>query len=584
MAFADTREFAYWLDQSGNNNDWTSNNLTESDVVVDSPTNNFATLNPLSRNTTYVGTLYEGNLRQTNAGGSLATMSMISGKWYWEFYCEQGTNWIDAGMIDDAEANTGSVPSAAHPTHGVQWNSNSGIVYKDGTSVATYSTWTSGDIIGFAYDQSTESITFYKNGTSQGSVTASTPVGAYTPKMANPNGVGYMRANFGQDSSFAGSVTAQGNTDSNEIGDFYYTPPSGYLALCTANLPDPDVIPTEHFNTVLWTGDGSSSRAITGVGFQPDFVWEKSRSDGDTHNLVDAVRGTTKYLYSALTNAEVTDTDRLLSFDSDGFTIGSDLSWNDSTPHNYVAWNWKANGSGVSNTDGTITSTVSANQDAGFSIVSYTGTGSSATVGHGLSTAPDMIITKSRDSTDQWIVQVPDHLSTDYGLRLQSNIGQQNDSGNIDDPTNTNIILPSGWGGNNTSGTKYIAYCFHSVDGFSKVGSYTGNQNNDGPFVYTGFRPEFIMLKNADTSDDGTDDWVIRDTTRDETNWDGNPSGYTLSPNDSGVEGNHASAYPVDILSNGFKIRNNAATYNWNNDTLIYIAFAETPFKYANAR
>ena len=576
MAFADTREYGFWLDQSGNNNDWEipEGNLDENDISVDSPTNNFATLNPLSRNHTYVGTLYEGNLRQTNAGGSLATMSMPSGKWYWECFCEQGTNWIVAGIIDDVEANTGSVPGAANPTHGVQWNSNSGYIYKDGTQVDTFSTWTTGDILGFAYDQSTLSITFYKNGVEEGSITASTPVGDYTHQMANPNGTGYMRVNFGQDSSFAGKVAAQGNQDSNDIGDFFYTPPTGYLALCTQNLPDPDVIPSKHFNTVIWSGDGTSSRGITGVGFQPDLVWGKNRSDPDSHNLVDAVRGTTKYLYGNAASTEVTDTDRLLSFDSDGFTIGSDLSWNDSNPHTYVAWNWKAGNGTSSNSDGSITSTVSVNSDAGFSIVSFTAGNQADTIGHGLSQTPNLIILKNRDNDYNWSVYHSTQGNTGRGV-LNNNDSWYDASSFWNDTSPSSSVFTIGshveFGG---STSNMIAYCFHSVDGFSKVGTYTGNGQTDGTFVYTGFRPAFVMVKSTTS----THDWVMEDNTR--SNY--NPADEYVIANDSQVESSNTYNM-TDFLSNGFKLRDTQNGMNGSN-TYIYIAFAENPFKHTNAR
>ena len=572
---------AIGTDSSPMGNDWTANNLSgTNDVVLDSPTNNFATLNPLSRNATYVGTLYEGNLRQTNGGGSISTFSMGSGKWYWEYCVEQGANFIVAGMIDDVEANTGSVPSVANPTHGVQWISSTGNINKDGTAVATYATWTTGDILGFAYDQSTQSITFYKNGSSQGSITASTPVGAYTPQMANPAGTGYMRANFGQDSSFAGNKTAQNNTDDNGYGDFYYPVPSGFLSLCSANLSEPAVVPGENFNTVLYTGNGST-QSITGVGFQPDFLWIKNRGDTASHGLQNAVTGADKQLRSNSNAAEEDTANNVTSFDSDGFSLGNNsdgVSTNENTK-SYVAWNWKAdNTSGSSNTDGSITSTVAANPDAGFSIVTFTGTGSTATVGHGLSSAPDMVIVKGRSVGDNWHV-LHDSTAVTSGAFLRLNATEPV-------ATNTNIwgsTLPTSSvftlgpdGGVNSNGGTFLAYCFHSVDGFSKFGSYTGNGSTDGPFVYTGFRPAFVIWKNASASTD----WHLRDTKMSPYN----VSDEGLFPNGSYAESTDPS-YAVDILSNGFKPRN--GTGAWNNAsgaTYIYMAFAEYPFKFSTAR
>ena len=264
MAFADTREYAYWLDQSGNNNDWTSNNLTESDISVDSPTNNFATWNPLNpvssqpMQESAVVTYSEGNLKTDAGNGStIGTMGANSGKWYYELLV---------------------IASGTH-TDGIGWfrdGTSEESIYRDGAtfqfngSGSSYgATWqTAGDIIGVALDLDNTTISFYKNGVSQGNAKTNLPVGTYIPVVYNRESGGLI-ANFGQDSSFAGNKTAQGNQDGNDIGDFYYTPPTGFLALCTSNLPDVAVIPSEHFNTVLYTGNGGTGNH-TGVGFQPD--------------------------------------------------------------------------------------------------------------------------------------------------------------------------------------------------------------------------------------------------------------------------------------------------------------------------
>jgi hypothetical protein len=336
---------------------------------------------------------------------------------------------------------------------------------------------------------------------------------------------------------------------------------------------------------VLYTATGNDNLAITGVGFQPDFTWIKSRSATYSHNVYDGVRGVSKRLQPNLTNAE-SSISGVKSFDADGFTLGNSTNdTNFTSGITYVAWNWKANGSGVSNTDGSITSTVSANTDAGFSIVSYTGTGSNLTVGHGLNEAPDMVIIKGRDFSDFWWVGHNDIGSgwtgTDYialnGTYSYGWDGNRNTWTGA--PTSTvvkigtdNII--------NRNGNDFIMYAFHSVDGFSKFGSYTGNGSTDGPFVYTGFRPAWIVTKRTDS----TSNWTIIDAKREGFNAsDGSSSTGNdgLDANNSGTEG---SADQLDILSNGWKRRDTSTSGNASGATYIYMAFAENPFKYANAR
>jgi hypothetical protein len=381
-----------------------------------------------------------------------------------------------------------------------------------------------------------------------------------------------MIANFGQDSSFASNKTAQGNQDSNDIGDFYYTPPSGYLALCTKNLPDVAVTPSEHFNTVLYTGN-ATARSITGVGFQPDWVWAKDRGVSNSHRLFDSVRGVTKQIHSNLTDAETIDLTSLTSFNSDGFSLGSSNGVNYNTEP-FVAWNWKANGSGSSNTDGTITSTVSANVDSGFSIVSYTGNGvDGATIGHGLSKAPEMVFVKSRTDAVGWFVYNHTIGNGKY-LALNSNSASNTDADTWNNTSPSSSVITFG-GQYQTvgDGKNLIAYCFHSVDGYSKVGSYTGNGSTDGTFVYTGFGVRWILIKNASSSGE----WMLFDNVRSTFN----PIDKELYANTSDTE---ATVDRGDLVSNGIKIRNTSASLNTSGNTYIYIAFAETPFKYSNAR
>jgi hypothetical protein len=591
MAFADKREYAYWLDQSGNNNDWTSNNLTESDVMVDSPTNNFATLNPLVKTTTV---LSEGNLKAayTTGGDSVAVSSFAltgTGKYYCEFL-NQVNNEGGVGIYADISDNLLWVGVNGEGSgHSMQYRFN-GLTYINGASNgASMAATSSGDIIGMAYDAGSGKFFLSRNGTfvanNAGNTgnpatganplfTIDSPYDAFFAFGMDATSGGVF--NFGQDSSFAGNKTAQGNQDGNSIGDFYYAPPTGFLALCTSNLPAVAVVPSENFNTVLWTGNDTDNRSITGVGFQPDFTWNKARNraGGDGFYLYDAVRGATKVLYSNATAAEATEGNALQAFESDGFQMGNDSNSNSSS-YNYVAWNWKANGSGSSNTAGSINSTVSANADAGFSIVSYTGNVTAgATVGHGLSKAPEMIITKSRAGTTGWLVGHNSLTNWTYSLALNTTgaTWSENPIWNSTAPSSTVFTLGSDTFGN--SANTRIAYCFHSVDGYSKVGSYTGNDAADGAFVYTGFTPKFILFKNIERAGQ---DWGIYDSVRHTYN----PLGDRLLANSSAAE--EANTDNIDFVSNGFKWRDNSYINNYT-ETYIYIAFAETPFKYSNAQ
>ena len=562
-------------DSSGNSNNWTPTNLAATDQMLDTPTNNFATFNPLQRNATNI-TVSEGNLKSVGSGGWQTigcTQAITGGKWYWEV-CNINAGLTLVGVVDTENQGALFRSSAFVGNLANSYGYYSGDGKKYNISSTAYgATWqTTGDIIGIAYDADIGSITFYKNNVSQG-VAFTGLTNNVTPAFSPHTGV-QLAANFGQDSSFAGNKTAQGNTDGNGIGDFYYTPPTGYLALCTQNLPDPAVIPSEHFNTVTYTGDGTSGRAIT-TGFQPDLTWTKERSTVRNHLVINSISGGNKHLKSNTTDLEYSNSQHIQSYTSTGYTIGNSLGINTNN-QTFVAWNWKANGTGVSNTDGTITSTVSANTDAGFSIVSYTGNATyGATVGHGLSLAPELVITKNRDVSQNWAVYNAFNGGHYYmyldDTRAASDYhGMWNDA----EPTNTVFELGS-HATSNGSGNSMIAYCFHSVDGYSKVGSYTGNGSTDGTFVYTGFRPAYVMVKPTSR----TGRWRIKDAARDVDN----VMDKRLAAEDSAAESTGSTEY-IDFLSNGFKARTSEGQWNGNGETNIYIAFAEHPFKHTNAR
>jgi hypothetical protein len=343
-------------------------------------------------------------------------------------------------------------------------------------------------------------------------------------------------------------------------------------------LPTPTIGATattlaeDYFGINLWTGNGTSQTLTNSGGFQPDLVWLKSRSSGTNfHNLFDVIRGATKHLFSNSTAAEGTNAQALTAFTSTGFSVGNDNDVNQSSG-TYVGWQWKAGGTGVTNTSGSITSTVSANTTSGFSVVTYTGTGSLATVGHGLGVAPYMVIVKRRDGVADWATW---HISIGTQV-LFLNLTNSPVSGtaqwNGTIPTSSVFTVNTSSGVNGSGGT-YVAYCFAPVASYSAFGQYTGNGSSDGPFVYTGMRPAYLLLKRTDS----TNSWIVYDTTRDTYN----VAGKELLPDSSAAE----ATYPIlDFLSNGFKIRNSAISVNSSGGTYIYMAFASNPFKYSIAR
>ena len=330
----------------------------------------------------------------------------------------------------------------------------------------------------------------------------------------------------------------------------------------------------------LYTGNGSTqtiSNAVNSVSFQPDLAWMKARVAG-SNNLVDSVRGVNKILFSDATTAETTYTDNLTSFNVGGFSVGASASSNVNINGNtYVGWQWKAGGTAVSNTAGTITSSVSANTTAGFSVVTYTGNGVNSTMGHGLGVAPAMIFYKSRTTAEGWPVY-HSALAVTNNLALNNNNLQQPGGSyywNNTAPTST-LIRAGTDTANNGNGTNYVAYCWAPVAGYSAFGSYTGNGVADGPFIYTGFRPRWVLIKNASTAGYS---WLVYDSARNTYN----ATGANLRPNVSDLEGTQ-SANLLDFVSNGIKIRGDSTGSINSVHTYIYAAFAENPMKYANAR
>ena len=559
-------------------------------AVSDTCKNNFATLNPLNcyGGTESTATLTNGNLTQTttdgNRGHRSSTIGITTGKWYAEAQL-QSANTQRIGVIADKSPmqeteNVGfSRSEFSYLTTGTYGFNN--------TLTAYGASYTNNDVIGIALNRTDGTITFFKNGISQGIATDILNNGDYDDQYfhfisadSSLTASGTFSWNFGQNPTFSGITTAGTNTDANGKGLFKYAPPSGHLALCEDNLPTPAITdPGEYFKTVLYTGDGSVGRSITGVGFKPDFVWIKKRAGGSarSNQLFDSVRGGGYNLHSDSTGKEDFSTTRLLSFDDDGFSISDDDGTNASNG-TYVAWCWQAGvGTTSLNTDGAINSVVSVNQDAGFSIISYTGTGSNTTVGHGLTITPNVVICKNRiDDSTNWSFN-----GNVAGLVYGTNKMVLQGSGNI--VTDTNEVMGAGTSilnlgtssATNDTNDAMIAYCWHSVDGFSKMGGYVGNGDNDGPFVYCGFKPAWVLIKKTDGS--GTENWRILDSSRSPFN----QNRHQLLPSSSNAESIETG---LDLVSNGFKIRDNDAHMNQDGTTYFFMAFAESPFQTANAK
>jgi hypothetical protein len=594
---------ALGTDYSGNSNTWTTNNFSVTagagnDSLTDVPTpwiaynttgdvggvvrGNYATLNPLWKGANI--TLANGNLdaSATSLGSSQAAISSIfvsSGKWYFEYLQNEDTNSnLCVGIADQSFNATNTYVGSTATTYGYiaknnnKWNNGSFSSYGSGSA-------SNGDVLMCAFDLDNGKIYFGKNGTWYGS---GDPVAGTDAAFTGISGT-YCPA-YSHNSGSSQSTGASFNFGQRP---FAYTPPAGFLSLCTTNLPTPTILDGgDYFNAVLYTGNGST-QSITGVGFAPDWVWLKYRNSADNHALFDSVRGASGSNYYRLesntTGAEtLTGTAIVSSLDTDGFTLGANTQGNQSGG-SYVAWNWKAGGTpAVTNTDGTITSSISVNTTSGFSIVTYTGTGSAgATVGHGLDVAPSMIIIKNRtDSASAfWCVY---HRSAyvsgaDPNVLYLNTTDAQADDTNVwgaSPDFNSSTFELGDYNGSNGSGDSLVAYCFAAVPGFSAFGSYTGNGSADGPFVFTGVRARYILVKR--TNDVGS--WRVWDTARNTYNL----TNLNLVPNDSQAEA--SSGNEIDILSNGFKLRSTSGDTNASGATYIYMAFAENPFKYSNAR
>ena len=588
------------LDKSGNANNFSPDNCNTEDSMLDTPTNNFATMTPIHG----YGGLSQGNLRfniYNDSSGPRSTQATIalpkSGKWYWEArYQESGTGTVTTKYFGVSQLqNTNGYLTAPYVyydrTHIKNGNNSEDITHGqdwyNGVGVPA--------ILGCAINVDNNTVSFYHNNTLQGTITLPTITSSqeYFFTWANTSGGSSSSLNdtfnFGADSTFQGQVSRGNNTDANGIGDFKYAPPSGHLALCSKNLPPknvPSIIrPKRHFDVLTWTGNGSTGQNITGLEFKPDLLWIKKRNESESWGGYDSVRGVNKRLYINGTNVEETIT-TLSAFFHGGFRVeGSGGGPTNDNGDTYVGFCWKAGGATtVANTDGDQTTQVSVNEEAGLSIVTYTGTGSNTNIGHGLGGTPDVVITKSRSATGDWaFLDRIGNSTAEYGLFLNDNGGYSSYQGgtywNDTLPTST-VFRVSSNDSTNASGVTYVAYCWRSIPGYSKIGTYEATNNTDGPFVDLGFQPKWVMMKPVDSGGN----WQIYDTSRTPVNKD---NGNAVYPDLTNAE---ASGFTMfDFLSTGFKNRNSGSGGINYSGTYIYMAFAEqsgtTPFDtFPNAR
>jgi hypothetical protein len=566
-------------DFSGNGNYYNTTNIsvtagTTYDAMIDSPTltsatvGNYAVMNPLKLGASQTLTQANLNVSGSGWGTTSSTLSVTTGKWYWEITSinSAGTASNPSFMIG-VSTDTSNNQSSYNAT-GVYHMQDNGDRYYNNTTDTRISgvSIVTNDVVMLAYDADAGKLWIGKNGTwfnsgsptgGTGQIYSSIPTTGVTPTAA-ASGAGAYNANFGQ-------------------RPFSYTPPSGFVRLNTYNLPDSTIVKGNTvMDATLYTGTGSSLAVVNAAGFKPDLVYIANRVNAKNKPIFDSVRGVNQYLYTNSTSAELNIGGGLTAFNSNGFTVGGNSDTGDTVA--MVGWQWQAGQGSTTTGTGTggITSvTQSVNATAGFSIVTYTGSGANGTVTHGLGVAPKMVIVKSRSyAGTQWVVWHTGLTSGAYTVYLNLTNAQANAPTvwNSTIPTSTVFSVGTNADSNN-SGSTYVAYCWAEIAGFSKFTSYTGNGSTDGPFVYLGFRPKFVMIKRTNT----TEDWMIWDTSRSPYN----AGIYRLYPNTSGAEN---STDLFDILSNGFKCRDNDPVNNASGSTYIVAAWAENPFKNSNAR
>ena len=547
---SNTTDATLGKDSSGNSNNWTPNNFSVSagvgnDSLEDTPTNNFATLNPLDGYSTVSYDSYNGcldfNISDNSAIG-LSTMSIpTSGKWYAECTCTD----VESTGFGIRETQFVSYSNSfetgiLYLYYGKTWKNNS--------EIETVTAISDGDIVGCAVDRDNNTVQFSLNGTNVGNTIAMTTTDEYqwwVARGASSGGNPQGSVNFGQRA--------------------FSHQPSGFVGLCTNELPTPTIKKgSDYFVTKTYSGTGSTQTITTGI--DADLVWVKRRNNTQYHILADTVRGAGHYFVSNNDDASSDGGSQLINgFNSTGFQVGTESAVNNSSG-TYASWSWKESAT------------------AGFDIVTYTGNATNRTIAHSLGVKPDFLVVKNRSSSGNWTAWHEDFDGNDL-IYLDTDAVKSSGITNVwndTEPTSSVFSLGTS-GGSNANGDDYIAYLFSSVKGYSKIGTYLGNGNANGPFVYCGFKPAYILSKRIDTTPNAY--WNIFDTARDPYN-----SGATADfkrlrvESDSAEATNHTNYTPPDILSNGFKIRHGRADLNYSGKTFIFLAFAESPFKYANAR
>jgi len=542
-------------DFSGNNNDFTSSGLTTADQMLDTPTLNASTLNPL-----WAGAgLSDGNLVATATGNSyqraISTFAIDDGgKYACEFQKSSGT----FGLIGIMQLGNNTVTSGNSNMYG--YNVGTGEVFKGNPTASVLIDLGAGaanSLMRVEYDSSADTIKIFDDGVEI--FPAATGV-SNTVGLTGQNSLHFGCAPYGSGTVI--TATFQGLSG---------TPTADFKELTSANLATPSITDgSKYFQPTLYNGTGSELEVDQAGNstFQPDFAWIKNRTNaGNEHDLYDAVRGATKVIFSSTTGAESTQTQGLKSFDSDGFTVGTRGEVNTSGSTN-VAWQWLANNTtGSTNDDGSVDSTVAVNTTAGFSIVKWVHTTSANyTVGHGLGATPKMILVKTLDQGTNWGVY---HSDITVGNRLILNTTAAQGTGYWGANTWNSTVFSIG-SVRDANSSNAIAYVFAEIPGYSSIGSYTGNGSTDGPMIYTGFKPAFVILKRTNA----TQEWQMYDTERDPFN----VSNHKLEPNSNSAESILTSDNNLDFLSNGFKLRKSNGGMNASGSTYIYIAFAEHPF------
>ena len=579
---------ALGIDKSPNGNDYTTNNFSVSsgkdgDSFIDTPTNNFPTLNPLVRSGTSQS-LSDGNL--TRSGGAfkcMATFEALNGKYYFEYKAEDGNGNHAIGVCQITTDQRSRINTEAAAC----FAGNGEFKIEDNSQTSGFATWGNGDIISVAIDTTltTPKVWFAVNNSCQA---ASGNSGTFNPSggYSLTSGKKYtFTVDHGSNSSSTTGTCFFGAHQ----GGFNYDPPSGFKALSSKNLPNPTtpiINPDQHFKTVIYTGDNTEYRKIS-LKFKPDFLWFKRRNGTQGNVLSDTVRGMGKHL---IANSDAEESSPGYPYVSsvldDGFLLrGGTNSGGNVSGRNMVAWCWKGGGASVSNTDGSVTTTISANPEAGFSIVDYNGGGNGSTMGHGLGAVPHWIIIKKRDSDSPggargWAV-FHRSLPTDKPLRLNSTTQQLSEANFFrEDLMSTTVFGVNGDYDTGYSGDDYIAYVWTEIPGVSRFGCYVGNGNADGPFVHCGFRPAFVLCKMYDGINEN---WTISDSTRSTYN----PVDLFLRPDENTAD--TSGAAKMDFSAQGFKLRNTDTKTNRDDGKYIFAAFAEqspvTPYdEFTNAR